>query len=222
MGDRPRREPEAKAIMLDDDVSFLHRLKQREHESRVEFLTTTDPMECLQWVEQGRAPTLVSDLVLDNHPDWDGLQVLERAHKVRPQAELKLLTGYELTAAQRRRASSIKAHVYRKSDGTSQLFEDILSIQARTPADDFPPLPIGLAAELDQKRRLVRLLVADLIDELRRIPEPETRRIVRGDVSFTVADLIRELESGKGPHVERYVDLWTKAKKQLRDMGRNP
>jgi CheY-like chemotaxis protein len=222
MGAPARREPEAKAIVLDDDVSFLNRLKQREHESRVEFFTTTDPMECLQWVEQGLAPTLVSDLKLDNHPDWDGLDVLARARAVRPEAELKLLTGFDLTAVQRRRATSIKAHVYRKSDGTSQLFEDILAIRASAPADDFPPLPTGIAAELAQKRRLYALLVGDLVDELSRIPEPQTRRIVRGDVSFTVADLIRELKAGEGPHVERYVDLWVKAKKQLRDMGRNP
>ena len=205
--------------MLDDNVDFLRSVKQRERESHVEFLTTTEPMESLQWVEQGRAPILVSDLVLE-HPDWDGLDVLERAHTRKPTAHLKLLTGYSLNVDQRRRAREINAEVYLKSDGTAQLFEDILVLGTASSVDGRDASEQAL--EEEHRRRIYRLLISDLIDDLSRIPEPESQYIVRGAMSFSVADLIRELEAGSGTHALRYVDLWVKAKKQLRDMGRNP
>jgi hypothetical protein len=77
----------------------------------------------------------------------------------------------------------------------------------------------GIKRELVAPLPLEELEQAELLAQLRAIPNPKDSSITHGGESYSVAQLIEDIEN-LTPHGLEYIGLWKRAKDTLRTLGK--
>jgi CheY-like chemotaxis protein len=191
-----------KVGFIDDSADFLRRLEAWQRRREMAVYITSDVGQCLTWVDKNEIDTLVADLRM---PTVDGIVVLEKARKLQPLIETIILTGFEPTAAERRRAERCGIKIYGK--------DSIGDLQAYLAQPVKSPSPAKVR-EMENRLKLLELVhrewAADLVSLLKDKPEFEKALISSADGPFTVRELIEDIEELRPRGVE-YVRLWRRA-----------
>jgi CheY-like chemotaxis protein len=225
----PRR-----AMFLDDDPAFLEAVRYVDQALTLELHTTSDSEQSLKRVAHGDIDVLVADLAMPGQPD--GITILETAHRSRAGVQLMLLTGHQLTQGQQQRLRKINARQYDKGTGVMQLFADLsrLGEDARTadsvpipvrphgePSSQTPRQPASQTTEITELQERIMLMeqlydewVADIVEELRQVPDADKSYITSSSGRFSVAELIKDLELRTARGVQ-HVRLWSRAFRAL-------
>ena len=194
-----RQQPPKRVGFVDDDPQFLSRMEIWLSRHAMPTHATTDVVECLRWVVEDKVDTLVADLRM---PAGDGILVLEKARKLQPGIEAIILTGYVPTASEKRRAEGNGIKIYQK--------ESLGDLQSHLslPAKEYSQKE---AREMENRLKILKLVndewIADLVALLRESPELEQSFITSAEGSFTLGELIKDIELLRPRGVE-YIRLW--------------
>ena len=80
-----------KLLLVDDELEFLHPLVRRMKKRKLDVNAVTSGEEALAYLEDGMYDLMIVDLIM---PGIDGLQVIDVAKKLSPQAQIIMLTAY--------------------------------------------------------------------------------------------------------------------------------
>jgi hypothetical protein len=135
-------------------------------------------------------------------PTSDGILVLEKARKLQPSLDAVILTGYVPTASEKRRAEGSGIRIYQKESlGDLQSY---LSLPARQYTQKE-------VREMENRLKILQLInsewIADLVALLKESPELEKAFITSAEGSFTLGQLIKDIEQLRPRGVE-YIRLW--------------
>ena len=84
-----------KILFVDDELVILKAMELVLGETH-DIMTARKPSEAIDILDQhGDIQVLVSDMKM---PEWDGLQLIRRVKKDRPEIKCYLLTGFEMNA----------------------------------------------------------------------------------------------------------------------------
>jgi DNA-binding NtrC family response regulator len=191
--------------IVDDDEDFLTSIGIESDN----ILTTNDPEVSLEWVRRRLIDVLIADLRM---PGESGVELLQRARAIDPDLTLALWTGNKPEPHEADILDALQAEPMSK---TKHRLHDILEFAAGL-VDLVPKHKLVHAEKrLAQLERLNQAWVADMIDQLRQIPDAEHAIISASGQSFTVAQLIDDIQHFRTRGVE-YINLWRQAQARVR------
>jgi CheY-like chemotaxis protein len=195
--------------IVDDDTEFLSDIAIIQDAVR----TTSDPDECLEWVQNGEVDAVVSDLRM---PGEGGVGLLQAAREIDPTIPLALWTGFQPDPQERQVLESLEAKILSK---TKHRLQDIVGYFE----DVFASVPLQKLRIAE--RRIMELeelnleWVRDMLQQLREIPDMERALISGAGGGYTVAELIDDIEQMR-PRGREYIKLWREAQARLRSYRR--
>ena len=197
---------------VDDDEAFLKSIERFDAVLGARTLTTPDPQEAIAWVVAGRIATLVTDLRM---PATSGLDLLSRVRKIDQDVEMILLTGYNLTDAERAKADELGIRVF---DRVEEL-EQLIAYLSRGRGVISTAHAVAREIRLEALERAQAEFIQDLTAELRSIPEFATMPIAGSPDVATVGKMLDEIERLTPVGLD-YLRSWRRAKATLRRRGR--
>jgi CheY-like chemotaxis protein len=203
----------ARLVFVDDESTFLETVRQYYASQDIEARVTTDADECIGLVVGGHVDGVVTDLRM---PGLDGLGLCERIRQISADCELVVLTGYDPHPAEIERLKRIGARVALK-------VADLITLLASFTDSDVPASArqmIELQTRVALLEKVHRAWNADLVEQLRAIPEPAESWILGGAEPFTVDDLLEDIRAMTPRGIE-HINLWQSALRRLRKIRRS-
>jgi len=190
--------------IVDDDQDFLTSIGIDSN-----ILTTTDPEESLEWVRNQQIDVLVADLSM---PGETGIELLQKAHIINPDLPLALWTGNKPEPHEFDILDALHAQSMSK---TKHRLRDVL--EYATELFDLVPKHKLVRSErrVAQLEELNQAWVADMLEQLQEIPDPEHAIVAGATQSFTVAQLIDDIKHSRTRGIE-YANLWRQAMARVR------
>ena len=81
-----------KVLLIDDDRFILHSLGEMLSMKGYQVIKAQSAEEGLQHFEKESPPIIMSDIMM---PDMDGLELLQKIHRINPDAEVIMITAYD-------------------------------------------------------------------------------------------------------------------------------
>jgi DNA-binding NtrC family response regulator len=208
-----------RVLFLDDEQPFLDAVK--EAGLRVATRLTTDLREVLELVAARAVDFIVSDMRM---PAADGVHVLEEVHGLDPAVGLALLTGFEPTSDQLATLKRIGATVYYKFQDLPELLNSIQeqALAAYVDRRDTNALAndaVALKNRLTLLEDMHAAWIQDLTEQLESMPNLDAPVVYTENGPTSVRDLLEDIR-GLQPRGVRYLRLWLRAKRTVREARR--
>jgi signal transduction histidine kinase len=89
---RPIARIQKKILLIDDDRFILHSLGEMLSMKGYQVIKAQSAEEGLQLFEKESPPIVTTDIMM---PDMDGLEVMQKIHRINPDAEVIMITAYD-------------------------------------------------------------------------------------------------------------------------------
>lgn len=180
---------------IDDQSFMVAKILRWQIEEGLPPHSTDDWEEALRWVRDGEIAFLLTDLRLDGR---SGLDLLQTARGLNPVLPCAIVTAFEPSPGERRRASQLEVPIYKKGDALEDyllsLKKDLAGVQARR------------LFELEARNQMLEQInsewTQDLIECLLKVRSAETAVVNHGDETFTVAELIEDIRNFRPRGIE--------------------
>ena len=89
---RPIAKVQKKVLLIDDDRFILHSLGEMLSMKGYQVIKAQSAEEGLQLFEKESPPIITTDIMM---PDMDGLELMQKIHRINPDAEVIMITAYD-------------------------------------------------------------------------------------------------------------------------------
>lgn len=89
---RPAVKVQKKVLLIDDDRFILHSLGEMLSMKAYQVIKAQSAEEGLQLFEKESPSIVMADIMM---PDMDGLELLQKIHRINPDAEVIMITAYD-------------------------------------------------------------------------------------------------------------------------------
>ena len=89
---RPIVKVQKKVLLIDDDRSILHSLGEMLSMKGYQVIKAQSAAKGLQLFEKESPPIVTTDIMM---PDMDGLELMQKIHRINPDAEVIMITAYD-------------------------------------------------------------------------------------------------------------------------------
>jgi DNA-binding NtrC family response regulator len=136
-------------------------------------------------------------------PREDGLSLASRLKQL-ADVDVVMFSGHAPRKDELERAQRLGLSIYQKPD-----LEDLIAriVESRHSIDDKDKQIVDLRRKVAQLELQNKEWTADLVSKLRRVPNMEAALISSSDGSFTVAELVKDIET-LTPRGLEYIRLW--------------
>lgn len=197
--------------LIDDSPTFLQLLHSSLQTKGIPIKVTSDPLQCVEWAEGGEIDVLVADIRMAE----SGLALAERIRSA-SDIEVIMLTGWNPTEEERRRALNLGIDIYFKNS-----LDDFLDRIDKLGEPLDPNIIRKLQSRIKVLERVHQAWTDDLIAKLREIPDLEKAIVTSAEGNFTIAELIEDIKELRPRGIE-YIGLWRRAMGTLLGLRRKP
>jgi two-component system, cell cycle response regulator CpdR len=117
----------ARIILAEDDSSLRRFLARAIEKAGHEVIAVSDGAKALPLVEAGEFDLLLTDIVM---PEMDGIELAQRAQKVRPDVKVMFITGFAAVAMHEKLSAPASAKLLSKPFHLNDLVAQIEQLLA--------------------------------------------------------------------------------------------